>query len=301
MRIQLNRFVRRQLWRLYGILLQSASITWFSRPVVCQRAACLLQPGCCHKTGTRIVIQWLGSAIYPQSPLFWLLLSLIATLSLAVAQWRYRSPWVTWLWIGQWILIPYLGLIAGGLSPRLMGLAFIDWPATFGLGSGLLFVMLILLAAVRFAIAFSDASSPANHSSVRLDPATAPPDTETGVSVWRMVVWVVLLSGVEQFHWVFLRGATWEILLTAPPQLDLAAYRAIWIAAIFVILETALFRPPFDQWLIQIAALVTTSILFLYTRNFWLCWILHSATALILTANNRTQLALPGRPSAMRR
>jgi hypothetical protein len=42
-----------------------------------------------------------------------------------------------------------------------------------------------------------------------------------------------------------------------------------------------LLRPAFFPSLIQLVALMTTSILFLYTRNFWLCWIMHVAVQLL--------------------
>jgi hypothetical protein len=233
------------------------------------------------------------SELNPQSPLFWLLISLVMTIGLAVAHWRTRSPWVLWLWIAQWILVPYLGLLSGGLSPRLMGLAFLDWPATFSLGFGLIFVIIALLVFVRASIAFSDRTS----SDTRGDNATEI-TSDNGVGAarlpgWQRILWVIFLGGAEEFHWVFLRGALWEILLTAPVTVEPPAYWAIWAAAALIVFETALRRPPFEQWLIQITVLVATSILFLYTRNFWLCWILH-ATALLLL--NPSESALPTYP-----
>ena len=247
------------------------------------------------------MIHWLLAEIHPQSPLFWLLVSIVSTVGLAVAFWRTRSPWVVWLWIGQWILVPYLGLLSGGLSPRLMGLAYLDWPATLGLGSGLVFVMLLLLVTVRAAVELSDRYPGETQS----QPAAYAPAVDQAVAssapAWRTILLVIFLSGAEEFHWVFLRGAVWEILLTAPVTLELPAYWAIWIAAALVLLETALRRPSFEQWLLQIAVLTTTSILFLYTRNFWICWILHSAAVLILITSSRTQLSLPGRANPARR
>ncbi len=110
---------------------------------------------------------------------------------------------------------------------------------------------------------------------------------------WRTILLVIFLGGAEEFHWVFLRGAVWEILLTAPVPLELPAYWAIWIAAVL--------GPAGDCPAPTIVRAMASpdrsadhnSILFLYTRNFWICWILHSAAVLILITNSRTQHVLP--------
>lgn len=244
-----------------------------------------------------VTTYWLVAELNPQSPAFWLLISFVVTVVLGALHFRYRSAWVQWLWIGQWILIPYCGLLLGGLSPRLMGLSNLDWVATLGLGSGLLFVLLVLLVAVRAAVGFTETLPPQTQQSTPVEVPGADHTENAHAPVWHFIALVILLSGAQEFHWAFLRGAVWEILLKAPNQPELPAYWAIWIAAFFVFLETALRRPSFEQWLLQITVLATTSILFLYTRNFWLCWILHSAAILILTANGRMQPLLPGTTS----
>ncbi len=53
--------------------------------------------------------------------------------------------------MGLWVLIPYLGLLVGGLSPRLMGISNLDWLPSIGLGLGFIFVVLVLLLLVRAA------------------------------------------------------------------------------------------------------------------------------------------------------
>jgi hypothetical protein len=238
------------------------------------------------------VTHWLIVELDPQSPAFWILTNFAITLVLAALLFRFRSTSVQWLWVGQWILIPYCGLLLGGLSPRLMGLSYLNWVTTLGLGSGLLFVILILLVAVRAAIEFTETLPPQAHRSPRVNYAQANGAQTATTPAWQFIALVIFLGGAEEFHWAFLRGAIWEILLTAPNPLELPAYWTIWIAAAFIILENALWRPTFEQWLLQIALLATTSILFLYTRNFWLCWVLHSTAVLILTANRRSQTLL---------
>ncbi len=252
--------------------------------------------------------QWIITEIRPQSPILWLLVTLVLTTALAVAWWRTGSPRVTWLWIALWILVPYVGLVLGGLSPRLMGLAYLDWPATLGLGTGLVFIMLALLAVVRIAVEWPDTTSsqgsiPSGETAEETgvpSGTTRAPLLRTNVYAWRTVIPILLLSGAEEFHWVFLRGALWESLLMAPSAPELPAYWAIWIAALWVLAETALRGPSFEQWLVQIAVLTATSILFLYTRNFWLCWMLHGAAVLILSFG-RKQPFLPAQPEVAAR
>ena len=70
-------------------------------------------------------------------------------------------------------------------------------------------------------------------------------------------------------------------MLPNPPEL--VGYWAIWCAAGIILIELLLFRPGFFPLLIQLVALMTTSILFFYTRNFWLCWAMH-VTVQLMTA-----------------
>jgi hypothetical protein len=247
------------------------------------------------------VTDWLFVELNPQSPAFWLLVNFAVTFVLAALLFRFGSAWVQWLWVGQWILIPYCGLLLGGLSPRLMGISHLNWLTTLGLGSGLLFVILVLLAAVRAAIGFTETLPPQAHGSPAVEDTVADTAQTGRIPIWQFISVVILLTGAEQFHWVFLRGAVWELLLTAPDPPELPAYWAIWIAAAFILLENALRRPTIEQWLLQIAILVTTSILFLYTRNFWLCWILHSSAVLVMTVNDRSQTLLPWQSASARR
>ena len=71
------------------------------------------------------------------------------------------------------------------------------------------------------------------------------------------------------------------MLSTLPEPPELVGYWAIWIAAGIILLELLMLRPGFFPLLIQLVALTTTSILFFYTRNFWLCWVLHVAVQLL--------------------
>ena len=233
--------------------------------------------------------QWLYPELNPQSPVFWLLLSLTVTAVTSIWAWRSHSRWVLRAWVAQWILIPYCGIALGGLSPRLMGLSNIDWPTTLGLGLGLLFALIALMAIIRITARYPTLPPLVDAPTERSGSSVTGIVNGSNASAWSVALSAIVLGGAEEFHWVFLRGAMWEILLFAPLSIDLPAYWAVWMAGIIIVVETALRRPAREQWLIQLTLLITTSILFLYTRNFWLCWILHSSALALLTPRGQRE------------
>lgn len=212
---------------------------------------------------------WLGSQLSPQAPGFWLLLSFLSTALLISLRAYLPVARYRLLWIAHWLLIPYLGLLLGGLSPRLLGLTGIDWPASLGLGLGLMFAVFVLLVLVRATVDLSDPAHPAVGS------------VAASSAGRRALSDALLMGGVTEFHWVFLRGALWEIFLSLPEPLALPGYWAMWGAALIASGEILATRPGFVPWLLQTTTLLVTSILFFYTRNFWLCWVMHTAIQLL--------------------
>ncbi len=213
------------------------------------------------------------------SPLIWIAFSLISGALLFLL-----SDWLTekqrqYAFVARWVIIPYLGLVDGSLSPTLMGLSNIDRLVSMGLGIGLLFAVVALLILVRVSI-------PAP-----ILPSSNPPATSTTnhyhalprrVSFdWKWNLQAVLVAGAEEFQWVFLRGAIWEVLLFWPMLTSLPAYTAVWSAAILALPESLLRVR--DGWarFLQIVTLTVTSVLFFYTRNFWLCFSIHAIILLI--------------------
>jgi hypothetical protein len=212
---------------------------------------------------------WLSNQFSPYAPGFWLLVGILSTALLASIQENIPARWRGLVWFAHWLVIPYLGLLMGGLSPRLLGLAGHDWLAGLGLGMGLIFAVVILLTLAR---AITDLGAPTSTVA----------ESGEGLRLgWHTLSSTLLWCGIEQFHWVFLRGGIWEMLQTLPEQPQLVGYWAIWIAAGVILLELLMLRPRFFPLLIQLVALTTTSILFFYTRNFWLCWALHVAVQLL--------------------
>lgn len=244
--------------------------------------------------------EWTINQMTPQSPGFWLILSLVSSLIILVLESLWpKSPWRS-IWAGQRILIPYLGLVLGGLSPRLLGLSQLDWTVGLGIGLVLIFAVTMLLLLVRATVDLPDASEvrrnapPPTQSptpqSTTLQSTTSP----TGVQLpgaspflldgawWRELGRTVLITGSREFHWVFLRGALWEIFLVLPNAPTTPGYWAIWLAAALVLLELLLRRLSFAHTIFQLVILICTSILFFYTLNFLLCWALHTIAQIIV-------------------
>ena len=206
---------------------------------------------------------WQAGQFAPHAPGFWLVLDLIAGalfwLGMGHIPLRAR-PLAT---SARWVVIPYLGLILGGLSPRLMGLAGINWPVSLGLGVGLLFAMVALLTLVRIAF------------------VAQLPETAGHGHTWAARIYSIFDSGAEEFHWAFLRGALAGIALAAPAASDNARYWAVWLAALLALPETLRVVRSGPVRLLKIVTLLATTVLFLYVPNFWLCWLLHAAVMLV--------------------
>jgi hypothetical protein len=209
---------------------------------------------------------WLANQFIPAAPLFWLAIGLLTTALLLSTQEYIHPSWRGRLWFAHWLFIPYLGLLAGGLSPRLLGLANIDWLASLGLGLGLVFGVVALLVFVRAVVDLgdpADATGPRRFLGGLVRPGW---QTSAGMALW---------SGIEQFHWTFLRGGLHETLLTLPNPPALPGYWATWGAAGVILVELLWARRDLARFAVQLVTLLTTSILFFYTHNFWLCWVLH--------------------------
>lgn len=210
------------------------------------------------------------SATLLSPPIVWLAIWFIA---LAVGEFlcrRLRSHMCTWITPLRRLLIPYAALISGALSPRLMGLAMIDWKLSLSLGIGLVAGFSVLFLLVRMSLT---TSSPTTES-----PTTEPKSTGAG-GIWRSLA----QSGAEEFSWAFLRAATWEAMLLMSVPLALPAYWATWIAAALALPDLLLHTRSTPARMIRVATLAATGVTFIYTRNFWLCWVLHAVITLTFT------------------
>lgn len=205
---------------------------------------------------------WLLEQLTPERPGFWLALSVGLAVLIAAAAGRFAPGLAAWLRPLRWVLVPYGGLVLGGLSPRLLGLTQLDWAATFGIGTALLFAVAVLLLLIRIPLQGS---------------ALAGGESGDGLGV------LIFASGARSFHWCFLRGALWDLLLALPAPPELPLYWAVWLGAALALPGVATQPGQLPQKLTALLALIVTTVVFLYTRNFWLCWLVHGLIAVGLS------------------
>ncbi len=213
------------------------------------------------------------------APMGWLLGDLFVGFAILAIYHLISPAYRPAIRILRWILVPYSALLAGGISPRLMGLLGINWLTSFGLGLGLIAALLGLLILVRSTTDF-----------IAIDPAaTSEASSQIEVSFFHPVSYKpfslapLFAAGAEEFHWSFLRGSLWEILQSADHPIDQVAYWAIWLAALLALPAIFRFQRALLERFFKIILLSLTTVLFIYTQNFWLCWLLHGLVLLLLT------------------
>ncbi len=217
-------------------------------------------------------LRWILQQLHWERPGYWLLVSFLAAAILHLLQPTFAPRRREQIRLLRWVLIPYLGLLAGGLSPRLMGLSQVDWVAGLGLGLGIVVAVLVLLALIRATFHWQEGDGEGAEETPAL--------FGSWVTPW-------ILAGALEFHWAFLRGAVWELLLALPQPPDVPAYWAVWIAALLALPGLVALRRQTARRLMDGLILLTTSILFFYTRNFWLCWLLHGGIQALLMRPQR--------------
>lgn len=203
---------------------------------------------------------WLGAQLRPDAPGFWLALDLLLAAALWMLTERSGRRGATQARTLRWVLLPGVALLAGAVSPQALGLADIDWQVGLTLGLGIVLGLLLLLGLVRLSV-----REPVGESA-----------TAAGGGP---LLYALLHGGAQQFHWCFQRGALLALFASfgGLPESTLIApaYWATW-TAVFVALPGLWLVAPGAPRLYTGIALVGTAILFFYTRNFWLCWALHS-------------------------
>ncbi len=230
---------------------------------------------------------WISTQLSLEAPGFWLVLSALTLPFVYLIGRRVPARARPWLAAGRWVLIPYAGLLAGGLSPSFLGLSKINWATTLSLGVAIFVGVLLVAAMVRLAGQFSG-EGPFRPDSAAGD--GAPQSTQ-----WAMLTLTVLWIGAEQFHWSFVRGAVWELLFTLPESDGaLPAYRAMWLATLLTLPEIWLQPTNFPRHLLKSALLIVTAVAFFYTRNFWLCWAIHAGAWIVIAGLAPVSLATKG-------
>ena len=166
--------------------------------------------------------------------------------------------------IARWILVPYIGLLLGVLSPRLMGLGSPDWISVLTVGVVAVSGLFVLLALIRIWL----------ESDIESAGALAYLGQSSGPSL--------IESCAQEFHWCFLRGGVLDLLysLTIPslsPQ-----YWAVWIGGAISLPGVFIQSSAQSDRFLTVLILLTTSSLFLFTQSFWLCCLLHLGIRFIL-------------------
>lgn len=164
----------------------------------------------------------------------------------------------------RWVSLPYLGLIVGALSPRSMGVSYLDWSLGLRVGLVMLAGMLGLLVIVRIWL----------HSERNL------PSDERSPGPFSLTMWVE--SSAQEFHWCFLRGASLDLLISFQASDQVLQYWSTWLGAALAVPGVILHSRSNSNRLISAAILLSTTSLFLYTRNFWLAWLLHVGIRAVL-------------------
>ncbi len=199
-----------------------------------------------------------------QRPGPWLVLSLV--LGGGIARWVAVEHRARRWWIGGYqVLVPYAALLVGAVSPRLMGLTGIDWRVTLVQG---LWVALLLLG-------FTVLVRMAWQRGMAIFPETSPREDPPGGSHR------FLGAVAQEFHWCFLRGGLAEIgmgIAVGPPL-----YLATWLAVGLALPELLGRERSAMGRLAGGTVLLLTSVLFLYTRNFWLGALVHWAARSLLS------------------
>jgi len=223
-----------------------------------------------------------------QAPIGWLGASLLIGYGLIFFYRQASPPYRRTLCNIRWLLIPYIGLLTGGISPRLMGLTGINWFASFGFGLILIGGVLALLIMIRSVTDFSLSALPTAQLNLLPRSASLP------IRYASSLPGSILDIGAEEFHWAFLRSALWESFLLVPLLATQAGYWAAWITVLLALPEILQYHQTSTQRLCKGALLVTTTVLFLFTRNLWLIWLLHTLGWTLLApslAENKQRVA----------
>ncbi|MCC7353523.1 MAG: hypothetical protein IT330_07165, partial [Anaerolineae bacterium] len=169
------------------------------------------------------------------------------------------------LWVVRLIYgfgVPYAALLMGLMSPRLFGLAEINWVQSLGLGGALAGIALAILVLGWWGYR-----------------REVPPPAD-------LLPWPLALLGIAalQGHWALYRtGATLWLNDT---------YGGVWVGLALVALEAALVpstwralaTPDQAEKLLRPAAFAFSSaVLFYYTHNLWLCCAFHCIGEMALT------------------
>lgn len=204
-------------------------------------------------------------------PGFWLVMALLTGIAILAARPFLPQGWRMPLMAGYWTLFPYLAYISGGVSLRLMGVIYQDWLTVFRLGVGLVLALMAILGIAQVAVMRDSRTRPSHATREAATPER-----------WATALAAVGLSGAEELYWCFLRGVIYELMLSLNRPAELPFYWSIWAAALLASPVAVTVQSTGIQRVVKVIILIMTSILFFYSRSFWLCWLLHAFAWVVL-------------------
>jgi hypothetical protein len=202
-----------------------------------------------------------------------------------------------WLTLGLfYLLLPFLALQRGVLSPYAFGLAEIAWPAT--LSNGMVLAGLIVAGLLFGWFLYRRARLEENPTGETPGSDLQAPERPPGqLARVLAVIRAPFDAALAQWHWTFYRAAVagWLMLPLSFPSAPVAdrlllglqdeplywgAWLGLTVAAVEWVLNPfarARFRRPGEREasLRRAALAVATTGLFVLTRNFWLCLAVH--------------------------
>jgi len=207
--------------------------------------------------------------LQPSAPGFWLLVDLLLSIALLVLM-----PVAKWQRPGlaqgmYWLIVPFLAMLPGAVSPQALGMTGVDWTAALKSGLPLSVALVLLLATVRL-------TADATHAD-RLSGMAHATEGRNGSGT---VAFALLSAGAQQLHWCFQRSALMAVFAVTFPVSGSSTYWATWASMLFAVPALLLLESGWAR-LWNVVALVATAILFLHAGNFWLCWAVHACALLL--------------------
>ena len=208
-----------------------------------------------------MALSWWNSAVWWRSPALWIGVGVLLFVAGRVAENRLSGravkesaawPYLREAVIAAYSVIPaFAGIPLALLFPSALGVESSVWLPRFFKGLGMFAALFLVL------MFFVLVSRGRGRKRAR------------GSYPW----WMGLRDGIyDQAHWGFYRGLV--------AMAGLGVYAATWLGALVALVEwtisgVATGLPPRGKSALFLGVLLTTSALFLYSRNLWLCMIFH--------------------------
>jgi len=201
-----------------------------------------------------------------QSLLIWAIAEAILTGGWLLLQHRLPQRWYSLIQLVRLSAIPYFALISGQISPRLMGFSGYDWSNSLSIGSLLIVSVFALWIGIRV-------TEEANSVAVE----ATPEQLSLGMSLkWSINGLLLLTAGGWELNWAFWRVVFSQGVALLVAGIESPLYWGIACAVLFALLTLFFSALTPAARITSVAILIATSVLFLFTRNFWLCWFLHA-------------------------